>query len=452
MTYITKGGFNMKKKVALFLAMAITMGTIGGCGAITGNDAQNKSTDGSNMSENSKITLEFWNSWTGSDGDTLVEKVNQFNEENSYGITINMDISSSFAEKLSTALPTGEAAPLVLLGAADRFTYQEYLLDINDIWDNTTLKENDFNANAMSAMKIGDDLYSIPFQNSMYYLYWNKDLFKEAGLDPENPPQSYEQWAEMASQITDEEKNVYGSGLIMSYGNHEMCMMQMLSGRLVTKTDDGKWEVNIENNAGVKEYLEWMKSVFDSGNNPMDNGVETMFNAGQIALMVNGPWHAAGAEGAGINFGMQKIFGEEPVGDVAGFFITSSANEEEKLAAERFIEWWYKGSEGTAIEDTGAGVWSMKLGFPTAYLPLANTEAYKNDEKLAALSLDDNSNDSIWIVTDPDFPGWAETIGVVATLTESVVFDTPISEAMDTAQETCEEIVKNYVGDDALAE
>lgn len=36
-------------------------------------------------------------------------------------------------------------------------------------------------------------------------------------------------------------------------------------------------------------------------------------------------------------------------------------------------------------------------------------------------------------------------------MTESVVFDTPIEDAMATAQETCEEIVRNYAGDDALA-
>lgn len=444
----------MKRKWAVLLATIMAIGSIVGCGGKSKSDEENHVSQGEkskNEVSGEKITIDFWNSWTGSDGETLIAKVDEFNKTNPYGITINMDISSSFAEKLSTSLPTGEAAPLVLLGAADRFGYQEYLLDINDIWENTSLKETDFNENAMSAMKIDDDLYSIPFQNSMYYLYWNKDLFEAAGLDQETPPQSYEEWTEMASKITDENKNIYGSGLIMSFGNHQMCMMQMMSGRLVTKTDDGKWSVNIKDNEGVKQYLEWMKEEFDSGDNPADNGIETMFNAGQIGLMVNGPWHAAGAKDAGINFGMTKIFGKEPVGDVAGFFITNSASEEEKLAAERFIEWWYAGDEETPMEETGAGVWSTELGFPTAYLPLAETDAYKNDEKLAALSLDDNSNESIWIVTDPEFPGWAETIGVVSTMTESVVFDTPIEDAMATAQETCEEIVRNYAGDDALA-
>lgn len=378
----------MKRKWAVLLATIMAIGSIVGCGGKSKSDEENHVSQGEkskNEVSGEKITIDFWNSWTGSDGETLIAKVDEFNKTNPYGITINMDISSSFAEKLSTSLPTGEAAPLVLLGAADRFGYQEYLLDINDIWENTSLKETDFNENAMSAMKIDDDLYSIPFQNSMYYLYWNKDLFEAAGLDPETPPQSYEEWTEMASKITDENKNIYGSGLIMSFGNHQMCMMQMMSGRLVTKTDDGKWSVNIKDNEGVKQYLEWMKEEFDSGDNPADNGIETMFNAGQIGLMVNGPWHAAGAKDAGINFGMTKIFGKEPVGDVAGFFITNSASEEEKLAAERFIEWWYAGDEETPMEETGAGVWSTELGFPTAYLPLAETDAYKNDEKLAAL-------------------------------------------------------------------
>lgn len=236
----------MKRKWAVLLATIMAIGSIVGCGGKSKSDEENHVSQGEkskNEVSGEKITIDFWNSWTGSDGETLIAKVDEFNKTNPYGITINMDISSSFAEKLSTSLPTGEAAPLVLLGAADRFGYQEYLLDINDIWENTSLKETDFNENAMSAMKIDDDLYSIPFQNSMYYLYWNKDLFEAAGLDPETPPQSYEEWTEMASKITDENKNIYGSGLIMSFGNHQMCMMQMMSGRLVTKTDDGKWSL-----------------------------------------------------------------------------------------------------------------------------------------------------------------------------------------------------------------
>lgn len=450
----------MKRKIAILLMATMSAGMLAGCGGTSAADSASTAAETVAATETAEaasaegdatepITVDFWNSWTGSDGDTLVEMVDKFNAENEWNITINMDISSSFAEKLSTSLPTGEAAPLILLGAGDRFKYQEYLLDINDIWEQTDLNEEDFNTNAMGAMKIGDDLYSIPFQNSLYYMYWNKDLFEQAGLDPETPPSSFEEWTEMANKITDPDKNIYGSGLYMSYGNQEMCLMQLKSGWVVNKDGD-QWSVDVVGNDGIAEYLNWMKNIYDQGDNPVDNEIDSMFNAGQIGILVNGPWLAAGADAAGINYGMTKIFGNEPVGDIAGFFITNSATPEQKLACERFIQWWHTGNEGTALEDTGVGQWSLKIGFPTAYLPLEEADAYKNSDKLQALSLDDNSNDSIWITTDPDFQGWADAIGAVGTMTESVVYDTPIEEAMETAQETLESAVTTYYGEGAL--
>ena len=46
------------------------------------------------------VTITFWNAWVGSDGDTLTELVHQFNEENEYGITVDMTITSSVYEML----------------------------------------------------------------------------------------------------------------------------------------------------------------------------------------------------------------------------------------------------------------------------------------------------------------------------------------------------------------
>ena len=78
-----------------------------------------------------------------------------------------------------------------------------------------------------------DGLYGIPFQISSYYVYWNKDLFQEAGLDPEMPPKSYEEGTEIADKITNQERHVYGSGL--TYGNvgANACLMQMFGGLMV---------------------------------------------------------------------------------------------------------------------------------------------------------------------------------------------------------------------------
>lgn len=43
--------------------------------------------------------------------------------------------------------------------------------------------------------------YGIPFQRSTIVLFWNKDAFETAGLDPETPPENWEEMAEMAATV-----------------------------------------------------------------------------------------------------------------------------------------------------------------------------------------------------------------------------------------------------------
>lgn len=38
------------------------------------------------------------------------------------------------------------------------------------------------------------------------YMYWNNDLFKQAGLDTEQPPTTWEELTEMAPKLTDSSK------------------------------------------------------------------------------------------------------------------------------------------------------------------------------------------------------------------------------------------------------
>lgn len=87
------------------------------------------------------VTITFWNAWVGSDGDTLTELVHQFNEENEYGITVDMTITSSVNEMLQSSLPTGDAADLILGDTGCINRYVGYLRPIDDIFVSTGLKK-----------------------------------------------------------------------------------------------------------------------------------------------------------------------------------------------------------------------------------------------------------------------------------------------------------------------
>ena len=45
-----------------------------------------------------------------------------------------------------------------------------------------------------------DTLYAIPFQISTYMMYYNKDLFEQAGI--EEVPTTFDQWTEAAEKIS----------------------------------------------------------------------------------------------------------------------------------------------------------------------------------------------------------------------------------------------------------
>src|SRR2546421_9225861 len=44
--------------------------------------------------------------------------------------------------------------------------------------------------------------WGVPFQRSTIVLYWNKELFKEAGLDPEKAPENWAEQAAFAEKLT----------------------------------------------------------------------------------------------------------------------------------------------------------------------------------------------------------------------------------------------------------
>jgi multiple sugar transport system substrate-binding protein len=372
----------MKKIVSLVLVFAMCMSLL-----VFSANAESAS---------EPITITFWNSWTGSDGDQLIAMVEKFNEENPYGITVDMTITASFGEMMQTALPTGQAADLVLNGGVEGFnTYDGYFVDIGDIWDNTSLEKEDFLSSYLDMCYKDGVQYGVPFQASVIYYYWNKDLFEASGLDPEKPATTYDEYTQYAAQITDPEKQIYGSGLFYSFGWHIACTLFPMSGYMVREGEEpDTFSVHVNNNEGLKNGMLWMHDLFANGYNPVETNNDPAMIAGMIGQMLNGMWLKPGLDAAGINYGMAKIpvlegdSGDNyALGGLATFAITTSASDEAKVAAERFIEWWYKGNEGTDVVDTAVTSWSTVVGFTSVYVPTIETDVYQSNELLATLSV-----------------------------------------------------------------
>lgn len=391
------------------------------------------------------VTIQFWNSFTGADGAQLVQLVNRFNEENEWGITVEMDISSNFTEQLSAALAANSGPALVLFSTAFRFQYADYLKDVSDIFEKTGMNKADFIKSYLDYCSEGDAMYLVPFQIVGFYLMWNKDLFVEAGLDPENPPKTWEEYAEYAKAITNADKNVYGSGLSYNYAYQIAHTIQRFGGLAVTRENDA-WKANFAGNQGYVKFLNMYKDMITNGYNPIDADTDPMLTAGQIGMSITGPWTTGGFDTAGINYGIglvpQSDAGDMNSVEVIGFAVTNVVPEAQQMAAYRFIQWWNtENAEGSspALE------WSVSNGFPAYALSVQEKDAYKGSAKLVATSAANPEAPSDFIV-DSSFAGTNAILNdVILPMMSAVTFDGVTAEAaLEAAQATADAIVANY--------
>ena len=396
------------------------------------------------------ITIQFWNGWTGSDGQVLMEYVDKFNETNKWNITVEMDMSSEFRDKITTAMAADAAQALILGNAADKYTYDGKLRKLDEIWDNTDIKKEDFVSSYLDSLSTDDGLYGVPFQISSYVMYWNKDLFEKAGLDPETPPATYDEWTEMAQKLTDPDSHVYGSGLSYTNVGADACIMQMFGGLEVTE-QDGKWHANFENNQGYIDFVSWFKTQFDNGSNPTESDLDTMFVSNQLGLYITGAWLMADLNTYGINYGVTTLIetpegGKQAPSNTQCFMVTSSASDEEALAAERFISWWHTGNDDEAIEDTAVYAWSDRIGYPTYYIPVADSEGYQNNANMKAITVTDPEYcmDS---VAPGNFRAWAPILsGPLTQFFNTMTFDGDTSTVLEDCQKEAERIINEEYG------
>ncbi len=449
-----------KKAVSVFLATAMLTLSLAGCGGGASGaesalaeqtkpveqeaDTNEEAEAAAQPAESEAIKISFWNSFTGADGDMLTELVDRYNKENTDGITVEMDISSDFDSQLSTAFAAGTGPTMILSSSAYRFTYGDYMQDISDIFDQTSLDKEDFIQSYLDYCSEGDALYFVPFQIVGYYLYWNKDLFEAAGLDPETPPANWDEWAEYAAKLTDKSKNVYGSGISYDYAYQIAHIMQRFGGLAVTD-DNGSWKANFAGNSGYAKFLNMYKEMVDNGYNPLEADTDSMASAGQIGMTVGGPWVTVGLDTAGVNYGIGLIptgeAGDMNSVEVLGFSVTTAASDAEKQAAYKFIEWW---NTEDAQGSSPALEWSVANGFPAYTYSVQEKDAYKASAKLSAMSAANPDAPTDFIV-DSSFPGINAVIAdVIPEMINSVAFGgSTVDEALEKAQTAAEKITES---------
>ena len=113
--------------------------------------------------------------------------------------------------KALTAAKAGNAPDVAVLLATDVFTLveEDVVIPFSDIATSDDEKAwiDGFMEGFMKDARFDGKTYSIPFQRSTPVLYYNKDAFREAGLDPETPPKNWVEMIEMGKKLVKKDAN-----------------------------------------------------------------------------------------------------------------------------------------------------------------------------------------------------------------------------------------------------
>ena len=220
-------------------------------------------------------------------------------------------------------------------------------------------------------------VWGIPFQRSTIVMYYNKDIFRKSGLNPDQPPQNWNELVDYGKQIVSKNSNTWGVMIPSTGYPYWMFGALTMQNNQVLMNGDGN--ETYFNHPSVVEALQFWKDL-GSKHNVMPSGtiewgtLRKNFLEGKTAIM----WHSTGnlttvKKNAKFDFGVAMLPESKRRGTPTGggnFYIFKQSSDEEKKASMRLIKFM------TSPEQ--AAHWSMATGYmgvsPSSY----QTEALRN--------------------------------------------------------------------------
>lgn len=201
------------------LSVALTAGTmaaalvLAGCGSGTpgepapGNTGDpttgEEATDGAGEGSGDAVEIEFWHrTFTPVENEWYAQVVKDFNAAQSEVVVVDQEVpADAWDQKMTAAQAAGKAPDIYthsgMMGDAVRLGQ---VLPLKGLVSDESLASINDPARAVSS--IDGELYGYPLLvEPQTVLFWNKDMFTAAGLDPEKPPTSWDELYEYCDAL-----------------------------------------------------------------------------------------------------------------------------------------------------------------------------------------------------------------------------------------------------------
>jgi len=293
--------------------------------------------------------------WVRSDGSNFMPQiVEAFNAQSEHEAELQIVPTAELVQKYAIASAGGSAPDALSLDLiyTPAFAKAGQLRDLTEFAQGLDYYDSLSPAH-LSVGTVEGTIYGLPFSADSSVLVWNKDLYREAGLDPDAAPTTWAEIREHAEAINalgDETYGFYFSGACGGCNIFTFMPMVWASGGELFSADGSEARFD---SPQMREGIEFYRAMVEDGLVPAgsqtDGGANffAAFANGNIGITPSGAFAigALNTQYPDLDYGVTYLPGKD--GGWSSFaggdnFVVSAATDDDKMPAiEAFVEFAY---------------------------------------------------------------------------------------------------------------
>ena len=322
----------MKKRLAAMLILAMT-GTmiLSACGS--------KEEDGKTSDGKVKIRFASWDE--AEDVDAQQATVDKFNAEHD-DIEVTLEAyGGEFDTKISAGMGSNDMPDVMYMWNYPAYAGGLEPLDSYIEGEGADYKEN-FYDTLWNYNSYDGSTYGIPIGFTTHALFFNKDIFKEAGIAEPTNDWTWDDVKKAAKTITEKCDGKKGFSFQMKPDPYDYEMYLWSNGTAYVN-EDGELDGNLNSDEAKEVFAMFQEMEKDEYAVATEKSGTDEFRSGNTAMYVYGSWSINTLKEDKVNFGVVNIpsFGKQPsVSILSSSGISMSKESKNKEAAWEFIKFW----------------------------------------------------------------------------------------------------------------
>lgn len=272
--------------------LAVVVGCGGGGSA---GETGSPSPDPDGSGNNEQVTVRFANFSASGDNEQYLNQMKQEFENQNPDIKVEIETIgyNDYFTQMQTRVASGSAPDAYELNYENFVAYAKkgVLKQLDELFESTGFDQSLVNKQALDAFKTDDAQYGLPASFSNVIMFYNKELFDQAGVGYPDDQWTWTEMNDAAAKIRELDANTYGIFQPVTF-NEFFKSVQQNGGSLLNE-ELTEFTLNTPQNVETLKHL--ADRIVDTNVMPTDAQLSGMgdwdlFKSGRLGMLVTGIW------------------------------------------------------------------------------------------------------------------------------------------------------------------